>query len=188
MEDVIIGLLFLYVFVLRPILKQVRKGTPQPLDRADRPRSLLRDVFEHLKAQVREAAERAEAAPRGQAGGGTESARRGDVWATPAGDMEESFWNAETAVRPWDERFVGGPTDPNGHDPAASSATWGEPVSAPAPQARPAVAVPPVVPTATRFSPAAVTARRPTHAGVDLRKAVVWSELLGPPVSLRDPD
>ncbi len=175
MEDVIIGLLFVYFFVIRPLLKQVRKGDGKKQSSGQR--SPLGTLMEKLREKVQEIAEEAAAVRR-------EKAQRspGNTWkelfAEDAPEPGMEPW--ETAASPplqqgwpvgdpWTPETDGGnwETPPERPEPVRS-APEREPAAAPSAGVQPA--------PARRFSP----------AGIDLRQAVVWSEILGPPVSLRD--
>ena len=189
MEDVIIGLLFVYFFVIRPILNQVRKGSSKKEDAkkqgGSKPRALLTPLLEKLKEKLREAAAQAEAAKRGETGSSSaktwrdlfaEAARKPETepWETPLESGELGDWQVE---EPW----VPG-------QPEAGTRSWEavEPAE-PAP-ARAAFAPKMEAEVAPSLKLQVTPSRRPARLGVNLRQAVVWSEILGLPVSLRDGD
>jgi hypothetical protein len=171
MEDVIVGLLFVYFFVIRPILKQARKGrsrragVEQP--GGAKPRGSLTQLLAKVRDKLREAAEQAEAAKRapGRPGG---QAPWEALFSLPA---------AEPAPEPWD-----GDGDTEGVAAwGEAEATWERAPTQPEP------AAPPPPQTVSVSAPSAP--EPPPWRGVsvtELRRAVIWSEILAPPVSLRE--
>lgn len=161
MEDVIIGLLFVYFFVIRPLLKKVRKGdAKQP---GARPRAPLGMLLEKLREKLQEATEQVDTGKRGQAG------------SRPANTWKELFTEVVRKPEPEQWETAPGPQDLE-HWPVEES--WVPEATARSRETEADPAEPGPAPVAP--------ARRPARFGVDLRQAVVWSEILGPPVSLRD--
>lgn len=172
MEDVIIGLLFVYFFVIRPILKQVRKGRSRRAGaeraRAPKPRASLTQLLAKVRDKLREAAEQAEAAKRGSS--------------RPAGrDPWEALFSrpaAEPVPEPWD----GGRNAEGGGDRGEAEAAWERTPTEPEP-------VPAADSPQAASGPVAAAPDRPPWRGAsvaELRRAVLWSEILAPPVSQRE--
>ncbi|MDF1556319.1 MAG: hypothetical protein P1P84_24850 [Deferrisomatales bacterium] len=177
MEDVIIGLLFVYFFVIRPLLKQVRKGDAKQPGAGPR-RAPLGTLLEKLKEKLQEAAEQVDTGKRGQAGN------------RPANSWKELFAEATRKTEPEPGETVPGPHG-LANWPVEPSRVPEATVQSQETAAPPGPEPTPVAPARATTAPASqgvqvAPTRRPARFGVNLREAVVWSEILGPPVSLRD--
>ena len=173
MENVIVFLLFLYFFLIRPVLRQLKRARDGG---AKKPRSPLAQLLEKLQQKIRKVAEQAGAPSAGQA--------------RPAASWKDFF---PTPQEP--------PVSPADAEPAqdvGELAGWREqprfavaPVFAEPRRETWAPATPPPLPPDIEPEPEAAAEERkppaatPVYAGINLRQAVVWSEILGPPVALR---
>jgi hypothetical protein len=170
MEDVIVFLLFAYLFVIRPILKRLRATRDGS---GSSPKPSLRHWLETLRQKLREAAEQASTRPSKRQSDEDQAAGE-EIF--PAGEAPrptgsplkrtrfQESWQAKT-------RYLDG-------EPAPEWGSLEGPVSPDQPPDPPQVAggVKPETPVAAKAA----------LGRVNLKWAVVWSEILGPPVSLRD--
>lgn len=172
MEDVIVFLLFAYLFVLRPILKRLRATRGGP---GSSPKPSLGQRLETLRQKLREAAEQTSTRPTGQRP--WEEPPAGEAF-PPSGEAPTDLAPGSVVEAEIQEGWLEGPGYLAGERSPEPGAPEAHPLTDQLPEPPPGVE--------GAGQGAAVTAGA-TRGRVNLRRAVVWSEILGLPVGLRDP-
>jgi hypothetical protein len=179
----ILFLLFIYLLFIRPAIKRAKSGGgAQPAAR----QPPLNALFEKIKEQLRQAKETAEQrSPEGKGAQGASTLA--DLFSKlqePA-PARDPFPLQDEAAKSFDDEEAGwrpaGPEDVLWDQPP-------EPVQASPPPLPQQPAASDVVAKDDEVLPRAMPREGPGYRGMNLRTAVVWSEILGPPVGLRDRD